>query len=214
MTVIADSTNLPIASLPLDVFPEGLTYDSGNHEVVVADVGGQDVYRLNGTSGLTEGTAATGYAWTSAYDSTTGDLWVLNVGSDNITVLNSAYHTVTSVTPDLYPQGIAFDSANGDMYIPDEVSGEVWVYNGATEAFVQTILVKASADLIGVLYDPHNQEVYVADQTGGNLSIINGNVTNHRGFHPDECNHSLPRVRPDQQHHLGRELGQPHRHQR
>src|SRR5208282_5463000 len=192
LTVIADSTNLPITSIPLNVFPEGLTYDSGNHEVVAADVGGQDVYRLNGTTGLTEGTASTGYAWTSAYDSTTGDLWVLNVGSDNITVLNSAYHTVTSVTPDLYPQGIAFDSANGDMYIPDEVSGEVWVYNGATEAFVQTILVKASADLIGVLYDPHNQEVYVADQTGGNLSIINGTSQTTVGSIPtSSTTHSL-----------------------
>ncbi|MGA8603915.1 MAG: YncE family protein [Thermoplasmata archaeon] len=192
LTVVAGTTNLPIASVPLNVFPEGLTYDSGNHEVVAADVGGQDVYRLNGTTGLTVGTAATGYAWTSAYDSVTGDLWVLNTGSDNITVLNSAYHTVTSLTPDLYPQGIAFDSANGDMYIPDEVSGEVWVYNGATEAFVKTILVKTGADLYAVVYDPHNQEVYVADQTGGNLSIINGTSQTTVGSIPTSTTtHSL-----------------------
>jgi YVTN family beta-propeller protein len=184
VTVIAGSTNLPVASIPLDVFPEGLTYDPANQDIVAADVGGQDLYLVNGTTGLTERTVPTGYAWTSAYDTATGDLWVLNEGSENITVLNSALQTVTSLTPGLYPQSIAYDSANGDMYVSDEVSGDVWVFDGATHTFLQTILVKASAQLESVLYDPHNQEVYVADWTGHNLSIINGSSQRTVGWVP------------------------------
>lgn len=174
VTVIQDSTNLPIASVPVEVFPVGLTFDPGNGELVAADVGGQDVYLLNTTTQFVEGTAPTGYAWESVYDSKTGDLWVYNWGSDNITVLNSALHSVANLALGPYPLAIAFDSSNGDVYVPDGSAGDVWVFDGATNTFLTTIPVTAGADLNAVLYDPHNQEVYVSDETGKNLTIING----------------------------------------
>ncbi|HXY11915.1 MAG TPA: YncE family protein, partial [Thermoplasmata archaeon] len=174
VTVVQVPSNKPIASIPLEVFPEGLTYDPGNGELVASDVGGQDVYFLNTSSGRIEGTSPTGYAWSSVYDSLTHDLWVYNFGSYNITVLNSALRPVANLTLGSYPLGIAFDSANGDIYVPDGSAGDVWVFDGATNAFDTTIPVTPGADLNAVLYDPHNQEVYVSDQTGRNLTIING----------------------------------------
>lgn len=174
LTVIADGTNEPIASVPLEVFPVGLTYDAGAQEVVAADVAGQDVYRIDPATDLSVGTAPTGFSWSSAYDSATGDLWVLNWGSYNLTVLNPTFQSIANLSVGSGPSGIAFDSANGDVYVPDNAAGDVWVFNGATRAYSTTIPVLAGADLSAIVYDPHNQELYVADQTGENLTIING----------------------------------------
>jgi YVTN family beta-propeller protein len=174
VTVIADGTNRAIASVPLNVWPVGLTYDPANGDLIASDVGGQDIYLVNPATGLSTGTAPTGFAWTSAYDSVTGDLWVLNRGSDNLTVLNPAFRSIANLTLGAGPTAIAFDSANGDLYVTDDAAGDVWVFDGATDAFAKTIPVRAFDGLNAVLYDPHNQEVYVSDPSGDNLTIING----------------------------------------
>lgn len=174
ITVLADGTNRPIASVPLNVYPVGLTYDPGNGDLIAADVGGQDVYAVDPSTGLATGTAPTGFAWASAYDSLTQDLWVLNWGSDNLTVLNPALHSIANLTLGSSPSAIAFDSANGDIYVTDEGFGDVWVFHGATNSYDMTIPVTPGASLNAILYDPHNQEVYVSDTTGENLTIING----------------------------------------
>jgi YVTN family beta-propeller protein len=174
ITVVADATNLPIASIPLNVWPVGLTYDPANGDLIAADVGGQDLYVVDPTTGLSVGTVPAGFAWSSVYDSLTGDLWVLNRGSENITVLNAGLHSIANLTTGSGPTAIAFDSANGDIYVTDDAAGDVWVFNGATKAFAQTIPVKAFDGLNAILYDPHNQEVYVSDPNGENLTIING----------------------------------------
>ncbi len=174
VTVVEDATNLPIASIPLNVFSTGLTYDPANGKLIVSDVAGEDVYALNPATGLTAKTAPAGFAWASAYDSATGCVWVLNRGSDNITVLNSGLHSVANLSTGGDPVAIAFDAANGDLYVTDDIAGNVTVYNGATDTYLTTILVKAFDNLGAVLYDPHNTLVYVADMSGSNLTVING----------------------------------------
>ncbi|MCI4339512.1 MAG: YncE family protein [Thermoplasmata archaeon] len=184
VTVVADGTNLPIASVPVEVYPVGVTFDPGNGELVAADPAGLDLYLLNPATGLSTGTAPTGYAWASVYDSITGDLWVLNRGSDNLTVLNPALHSVANLTPGPFPNAIAFDSANGNIYVTDSSAGDVWVFNGATHSFLTTIPITAGASLNAILYDPHNEGVYVADGTGDNLTIINGTSEKTVGSSP------------------------------
>lgn len=174
ITVIADGTNHPLASIPLNVWPVGLTYDPGNGDLIAADVAGQDLYLVDPATGLSTGTAPAGYAWASAYDSNTGDLWVLNRGSENLTVLNPALHSIANLSTGTSPTAIAFDSSNGDIYVTDDLGGDVWVFDGATLAYSNTIPVKAFDLLNAILYDPHNRELYVSDATGENLTIING----------------------------------------
>jgi YVTN family beta-propeller protein len=174
VTVVANGTNLPIASVPLEVYPVGLTFDPANGELIAADPAGKDVYLLDPVTGLSTGTAPAGSAWGSAYDSRTGDLWVLSRGTDNITVLNPALHSIANLTPGPFPTSIAFDAANGDLYITDSTGGDVWVFNGTTDALAATIHVKTGANLNDVLYDPHNEQIYVADGSGDNVTIING----------------------------------------
>ncbi|MGC1580602.1 MAG: YncE family protein, partial [Candidatus Acidiferrales bacterium] len=128
VTVVQDATNLPIASIPLNVFSTGLTYDPGNGKLLVSDVAGEDLYALDPSTGLTAKTAPTGFAWASAYDSATGCVWVLNRGSDNITVLNAGLHSVANLSTGSDPVAIAYDAANGDLYVTDDEAGNVTVY--------------------------------------------------------------------------------------
>jgi len=195
-TIVSGSTNRAIASVPLDVYPEGMTFDPFLNALIVADPGGNDTYVVNATSGLIGGIRPAALEpERSAFDSLNNELYVLDDNDSfpyegEVTILNPQLQEVTNLTmSNSIPSGIAFDSANGKFYVSDEYSGDVWVFNGSTNKFNTTIPLAASHNLASVLYDPHNQDLYVGDSTSSEVYVINGTKdtvmgTVHVGLEP------------------------------
>ncbi|MCI4330711.1 MAG: YncE family protein [Thermoplasmata archaeon] len=175
LTGISGSTGLPIAAVPLLVYPTGITYDAADGFLIVVNPGGDDIYLVNATTGQVAGTAPVGLRpqWTS-YDPATRELWVVDQAGANITVLDSALHPVASVPTGISPTGIAYDAADGEMYVSDNLAGNVSVINATTHSVVTSVLIKPFENLYSVGYDPHNHEVYVADLSGNNVTAILG----------------------------------------
>jgi YVTN family beta-propeller protein len=195
VTVVSPSTNQPIASVPLIVYPQGMTFDPYLGQVLVADPGGNDTYQLNTTTSLIAGTRpAALLPRQSAFDSLNNEVYVVDDNDTfpyigEVTVLNPNLREITNITLGSLPSSIAFDSANGKFYVPDKLSGDVWVLNGTTNRYNTTIPVAASAELVSAMYDPHNQEVYVGDSTTSEVMVINGTKdsvtgTIHVGLQP------------------------------
>jgi YVTN family beta-propeller protein len=176
LTVISGGNESTIASIPLNVYPEGMAYDSGNGDLVAVDDGGADSYfvdpstdRIVGISPASEGVQSV------AYDSETGDLWQLADAYQMITVLNASGELNATIFLSLAsPTSIAYDSANGDLYVTDNFEGAIWVFNGSNQSVIAKIHVHPYADLSTILYDPHTTELYVSDETNDNLTVLNG----------------------------------------
>ncbi len=172
-TVINGTTLRPVASIPIDVYPVGLTYDPSDGDLIVADPGGNDTYVVDPASERIVGTAPVGLLpkW-SAYDTGTGDLFVVSPGSYNISVLGPTLDPVTSIPVGYSPSGIAYDPVNGELYVPDSLGGNVTVIDGRSLATNGSIVVKPYNDLDGIVYDPDSGDLFVSDLTGGNVTVI------------------------------------------
>jgi len=175
LTVVSPATNRSIASVPLNAFPNGITWDPVLGSMLVADPGGNAVYEINGSTDLLGGRAIAGLdsKW-SAFDPLSDTLWVLGTGDDSVTVLNASLQPVTTIPVGYDPTAIAYDTADADMYITSAYGGNVTVINGPTYFKLAPIVIHAYDDLTDVLYDPHSQEVYVTDQSGNNVTVIDG----------------------------------------
>jgi YVTN family beta-propeller protein len=172
-TVVNGSTNLPIASIPLAIYPMGLTVDPMNGNLLVQDPGGNDTFRIDPSTGLVVGTTPNGLLPRfSAYDSLNGEVYVVNPGSRNVTVLGPSLSPIASVAVGISPTGIAFDSRNGFFYVCDNYNGDLTVINGTSNLFVRTIPLKPYELLDAVLYDPHADRLYVADRSANNVSVV------------------------------------------
>lgn len=179
-TVVSGITNRAIASVPLIVYPEGLTYDPFLGKLIVADPGGNDTYLVNTTTSLIGGTRPVGLLpQSSAFDSLNNEVYVLDHNESfpytgEVNILGPNLQPIKNILTGSGPTSIAFDSANGKFYVTDNVGGNVTVLNGTTNKYNTTITIGAGAILDSVLYDPHNQEVYVGDSTTSQVFIING----------------------------------------
>jgi YVTN family beta-propeller protein len=175
VTVISGSTNRAIASVPVNVYPIGLTFDPANGDLIVADIAGNDIYLVDPATERTVGIVPAGLGpQSSAFDPHTGDLWVLNPAGENITVLNSALQPIADLGAGISPTDIAYDAANGDFYVTDNFAGDVSVFNGTTDSYVTSILLQAFHLVDSVLFDPHNREIYVTDGSNSSVAVING----------------------------------------
>ena len=183
-TVISPATNHAIASIPLNVYPWGVTYDPYDGHLIVADPGGNDTYLVNPATDAVDRIVPVGVEpkW-SAVDPANGEVYVVDsnatspyVGS--VTVLNSSFDVVKTITTGYGPTGIVFDSANGTFYIPDNLGGNVTVINGTTNTITTVIPVAADEVLDGIGYDPRTDDVYVGDSTNDTVVVIDA-ATNH-----------------------------------
>jgi YVTN family beta-propeller protein len=173
-TIVSATTDRAVASIPLNVYPNGITYDPAVGNLIVANPGGGDVYELDHSSNLyTKIAAIGGYPKLSTYDPKNSTLWVIDPGTENVTVLDSTLRVVARVPVGLNPTGIAYDASDGLVYVTTDYLGYVAVINGTSYAVLPQILIHTSDYLTSALYDPHSKDVYVTDFTGHNVAVIN-----------------------------------------
>ena len=152
--------------------PVGVTFDSSNGYVYVANDRSNSVSVINGTTNTVIDTIGVGSGpYAVAFDSSNGYVYVTNKGSNSVSVINGATNKVIdTIAVGYYPIGVAFDSSNGYLYVADSGTYVVSVINGATNTVIDTIGVGTYPGAISV--DSSNGYVYVANYGYGTISII------------------------------------------
>ena len=191
VTVLGNSTGLPIASVPLWVAPTGLAYDSAEKTVYTVDNAGNDIYRINTASGLVLGVESGGPHPTSTstpapvvYDGANGDIYATDPTEEAVDVYGPTHAFLTRIPVGLYPVGMAYDNASQLLFVAEDYNGNVTIIDTATNTVLAASLTVKNYDILSaVAYDPHNNEVYVADRTGGNVTVWGAqNHTNLRSI--------------------------------
>lgn len=184
VTVLNVTNSLPIASVPLYVSPSGVAFDSGENSLYVVDNSGNDIYRVNGSSGSITGVERGGpdpiqstYVLPLVYDPRNGYIYVVDTHRTAIDVFTSAHVFLKSIPVGLSPTGIAYDSENGTLFVSQNFYGNVSIIDGSTnQVLPSTLKLGAFANLAAVAYDPHNNTVYVANYGADNVTAFNAST--------------------------------------
>lgn len=182
--VISGATNKVVAIIDVGQYPSGLTLDSQNNCVYVANYDSDNVSVINGTTNEIVSTIGVGNnsPLGIAYDSSNGYIYVANNNYPNdsgtISVIAGSNDAVVQTLPLLEePSEIAFDPSNHYLYVTmespsDPSAGSVYVINGATNKEVASIQNELS-DPTQITFESYNGYVYVTNsETSGYVTVI------------------------------------------
>lgn len=180
ITVLNESNNVPVASVPLFVSPSGATYDPAEKSVDVVDNGGSGVYRVDATTNRIAGVEGGGpvalpgtNSLPLVYDGRNGNIYVVDPYRTAVDVFTPAHTFLKAIPVGYNPTGIAFDNVTGNLFVSQELYGNVSIISGATNTVLGSTLKLGPFDsLTAVAYDPHNNEIYVADLSGSNVTAF------------------------------------------
>ncbi len=100
VSVIADLTNTVLARFTVGDHPEGIAYDSGRHEVFVANYFSDNVSVISDSTNRVVGSIGVGQNPVAiAYDSGQNEVYVANYLDDNVSVLSDRTNTVVGTIP-------------------------------------------------------------------------------------------------------------------
>jgi YVTN family beta-propeller protein len=180
LSVISDTTDHVVATIPVGSDPEGVAYDPGTNEVFVANHGSNNVSVISDT---TEGVVATvpvgNYPIGVAYDAGTHEVFVATSGPNplnygNVSIISDATDTVVATVPvGTIPYGVAYDSGKKEVFVTNVVSSSVSVISDATDTVVATVPLGPNPTYPGgAAYDPRTNEVFVANKGTNDVSVI------------------------------------------
>jgi YVTN family beta-propeller protein len=168
VSVVSDTTNEVVATVPVGVDPDFLTYDSGRGEVFVSFPFSDHLSVISdSTNTVVANIPLSGAPYGSTYDSQKAEIFV----STGLEVISDSNNTVVSQIP---PHGccyaLAYDRAKGEIFGTDGI-GNVSVFNDTTNSWVTNIAVGAVPE--GIAYDQALGELFVADSGSNEASVIN-----------------------------------------
>lgn len=186
--------------MPVDVYPEAMTYDPANGDLYVCGFGGADnLTVISTTRNRAIASIPIGdYCVSIAYDPVNGDLYTANYNSINVSVIDGATNRVIATLSGLpgRPSGIVADSRNGEVFI-GTANANVTVVNGTTNTIVANIVEGADPWWNwGIAYDNLTDEIYLAGSSTiwvvsgssnsvvANVSIAGASSTNGLAFDP------------------------------
>ena len=174
VNIINDTMNkFPTAGTEVGKFPVGVTYDTYNADIYVANSGSNTVSVISGFNNSDFSTIPVGGEPRGiTYDPTDAEIWVTNYGSDNVSVISGATDTVVgtvALPANSTPQGIAYDSATGFIYVSEAGLDQVALINASSESFAGSL--PAGDDGTSVVYDSTDALVYVANELSNNLTV-------------------------------------------
>lgn len=177
------SNNTFISNITLGSEPEGITYDSSNGNIYVANYGGY-VSVLNGSSLDLVANISIGYGSGpefSAFDIANGNLYVVDA-RNYIHIINGSTESIIgeiylgNIGPSYAVNSIVYDAVDGYIYVSGYASsgastaGYLSVINTVTNTIISNLSLGSS--LNQMLIDPANGFLYISN--GGNLSVIYG----------------------------------------
>ena len=172
-----------MATIPVGIGPEVLSYDSVDDSIFVANSAGSLSVIDGSTLQVVATTPLPAIPVDMAYDNNSNELYV--VGAQSIVSIidgNSAKDigslTIpTSILPiqnDL--EGVAYDFRNRDLYITDRSSTNITMVYTNTNHIIG--IVSTNYSLGQLRYDPANQLLYALDESNGGGIITLNSITN------------------------------------
>jgi YVTN family beta-propeller protein len=171
VSVISDSTNKVVATIPVGEQPRGVAYDSGKGEIFVADFFSYNVSVINDRTDKVVATIPVGnYPWGLAYDSGKGEVFV-SVQNTSLPYTSSFVGIISDRTNSLVgtipvgpgPSDVAYDSGKGEVFVVIPGSESVIAISDTSDRVVATIPVGATPHLEA--FDSAKGEDFVVDVT-------------------------------------------------
>jgi YVTN family beta-propeller protein len=184
VSVISDTTNSVVATIPLGDFPSSIAYDPAKGEIFVAEDGAipSDANASNTASGLISiisdsnnsvvATVPVGpFPDGIAYDPAKGEIFVANSGSTtvpgSVSIISDATDKVTttiatgSIGLTNSPGNMAYDSVKGEVFMVEFYSNSTSVISDATNSVVATI--PSGPHPFDIVYDSGSGELFVSN---------------------------------------------------
>ncbi len=177
------------AIIPVGARPEGITYDSGLHEVFVANYGSNSVSVISDRSNAVIATVPVGNEPAGViYDSNKSEIFVANDGSGTVSVISyHKYAVIATVAVGSNPVDLAYDFRKGEIFVTNWGSNTISVISDNNNTLVATIPTGTNfigqfppsgpAYPIGVAYDSVKGLIYVVNSYSdsswvGTVSVI------------------------------------------
>jgi YVTN family beta-propeller protein len=177
LTLLDGRTLGAVASVPLDVRPTGVAFDSGDGQMYVTDNAGNSTYWIDPTTNLVAGVASVGpqptvLATPIVYASTSYRLFAIDPATTSVLALNAARQLLATIPVGLSPIDLAYDSVNGYVFVAQDLDGNLSVINSATDAVIGSLPIALDQNLRAVGVDTATNEVYVANFGAGNVTVF------------------------------------------
>lgn len=177
VSVINDTTDGVVATIPLPGTPGGLAYDSGKGEVFVVDSanswapeGGCGCQNVSVIAVATNQVVANVNVSTAlegiAYDSRTGQLFVTDLNADNVSVISDESNAVVATIPVGYvPQADFYDPGTSQVFVfndlpKGQLDNTASVISDANDTVVATIPTPGFP--FGAAYVPGTGQIFFA----------------------------------------------------
>jgi YVTN family beta-propeller protein len=165
VSVISDSNNTVIATIPVGYSPSAVAYDSGKGEIFVTTEANYPTFTgvsvISDSNNTVVATIPVGNSPDGvAYDSGKGEIFVTNSGDNTTSVISDSNNAVVAtLAVGAYPQGIAYDSGKGEIFVANYVSNTVSVISDSNNTVIAT--VTGVSYPYGVAYDSAKSEMLV-----------------------------------------------------
>jgi YVTN family beta-propeller protein len=172
-----------VATVPVGSQPMYAAYDAGTGQVLITNLGSNNVSVINDTMNSVVASVTVGNRpWAVGYDATADEVFVTNLGptanpaTSNMSVINDGSDQVVawiSAGSYAYLEGIAYDAATGQVFVTNLATGNINVVNDTTNAVVATIPDGGDgSDPWGMAYDAATGQVFVANSGFDNVSVV------------------------------------------
>ncbi|MHB8329654.1 MAG: YncE family protein, partial [Acidimicrobiales bacterium] len=143
-----------IATVSVGTDPNGVAIDPGTHTVYVANLGGNTVSVIDGsTNSVTAAVDVGPYPAGVAVDPSTDTVYVTMLFSNTMSVIDGSTNAVTAtVSVGGNPNGVAVDPSTDTVYVANSANNTVSVIDGSTNAVTATVDVGTAPE--GVTVDP------------------------------------------------------------
>ena len=172
VSVISDSTNTVIATIPVGQTIYDMAYDSGTGEVFVANYHSDNVSVISDATNTVVASVEVGTGPVAVgYDAGAGEVFIANFNTDNVSVISDVTNTlVATIAVGGGPYWATYDSGAREMFIPNIYSSNVSVISDTTNTIVATVAVGSGPGIAA--YDSGAGEVFVGNGGSNNVSVI------------------------------------------
>jgi YVTN family beta-propeller protein len=153
VSVIDDSTDMVVDSIPVGLDPWGIAYDSDTGEIFVANQGSHNVSVISdSTNRVVANTRVGTEPFGLAYDSGLDQIMVANYGSNNVTVLSGVTNrVVANLTVGQFPAFLDYDTASGNVYAANYGQGTVSIISdGAVYPVIISVKLSPTSTTVSI----------------------------------------------------------------
>jgi YVTN family beta-propeller protein len=158
VSVISDSANAVVATVPVGPFPMGIAYDSAKGEMFVTNQGksatssspaaSSSVSIISDATNAVVATLPIGGSGAIAYDSGKGELFALLYLSNGTSIISDASNSVVATeAAGPFPLALAYDPGKNEIFVANLYALTVTILSDATTASTTSSTAASSSSL-------------------------------------------------------------------